>query len=65
MPQAASPATARHNLKRDILEITQEKPNKSKQNSLVLFGFIRPNRGFSMGYTESKQSFSSLRQNPL
>jgi hypothetical protein len=32
----------------------QAPPNKSKQNSLVLFGFIRPNRDFSMGYGESK-----------
>jgi hypothetical protein len=32
----------------------QAKPNKFKQNSLDLFGFIRPNRGFSMGYGESK-----------
>jgi hypothetical protein len=29
-------------------------PNKSKQNCLDLFGFIRPIRGFSMGYSESK-----------
>jgi hypothetical protein len=39
-------------------------PNQSKQNQLnpskkawfclVLFGFIRPNRDFSMGYGESK-----------
>src|SRR5271155_3216084 len=29
-------------------------PNKSKQNSLDLFGFIRLNRDFSMGYGESK-----------
>jgi hypothetical protein len=28
-------------------------PNKSKQNFLVLFGFIRQNRDFSMGYSES------------
>jgi hypothetical protein len=27
----------------------QAKPNKTKQNSLDLLGFIRPNRGFSMG----------------
>jgi hypothetical protein len=32
----------------------QAKPNKSKQNFLFLFGFIRPNRAFSMGYGESK-----------
>jgi hypothetical protein len=32
----------------------QALPNKTKQNSLVLFGFIRPNRDFSMGYAESK-----------
>src|ERR1700722_10274814 len=28
----------------------QEKPNKTKQKSLDLFGFIRPNQGFSRGY---------------
>jgi hypothetical protein len=32
----------------------QAKPNKSKQKSLDLHGFIRPNRDFSMGYEESK-----------
>jgi hypothetical protein len=32
----------------------QMRPNKSKQNSLDLFGFIRSNRGFSMGYEQSK-----------
>jgi hypothetical protein len=32
----------------------QATPNKTKQNSLVLFGFIRPNRDFSMSYDESK-----------
>jgi hypothetical protein len=32
----------------------QAKPNKTKQFSLVLFGFIRPNQAFSMGYGESK-----------
>jgi hypothetical protein len=32
----------------------QIKPNKTKQNGLDFLGFIRPNRGFSMGYTESK-----------
>jgi hypothetical protein len=32
----------------------QTNPSKTKQNSLVLFGFIRPNRDFSMGYSESK-----------
>jgi hypothetical protein len=32
----------------------QATPNKTKQNSLVLFGFIRQNRDFSMGYSESK-----------
>jgi hypothetical protein len=30
------------------------KPNKTKQNSLVLFGFIRPNLGFPTSYSESK-----------
>jgi hypothetical protein len=32
----------------------QIKPNKTKQNRLDLLGFIRPNRGSSMGYGESK-----------
>jgi hypothetical protein len=35
----------------------QAKPNKSKQNSLDLFGFARPNRDFSKGYGQSKQQF--------
>jgi hypothetical protein len=30
-------------------------PNRTKQNCLVLLGFIRPNRDFSTGYGESKQ----------
>jgi hypothetical protein len=29
-------------------------PSKTKQNGLDLFGFIRPIRDFSMGYSESK-----------
>jgi hypothetical protein len=32
----------------------QAQPNKSKQKCLDLFGFIRPNRDFSMGYGDSK-----------
>jgi hypothetical protein len=32
----------------------QAQPNKTKQKSLDLLGFIRPNRDFSMGYGESK-----------
>jgi hypothetical protein len=44
-PQARRPNKSKQN------QIT---PNKSKQNCLVLFGFIRPNRDFSMGYNESK-----------
>jgi hypothetical protein len=32
----------------------QAKPNKTKQNSLHLLGFIRPDWGFSMRYGESK-----------
>jgi hypothetical protein len=32
----------------------QATPNKTKLNSLDLLGVIRPNRGFSMGYSESK-----------
>jgi hypothetical protein len=29
-------------------------PSKTKQKSLDFLGFIRPNRGFSMGYSDSK-----------
>jgi hypothetical protein len=32
----------------------QASPNNSKQKSLDLLGFIRPNRDFSMTYSESK-----------
>jgi len=32
----------------------QIKPNKTKENSLDLLGFIRPNWDFSMGYSGSK-----------
>jgi hypothetical protein len=32
----------------------QIKPNKSKQKSLHLLGFIRPNQAFSMGYDGKK-----------
>jgi hypothetical protein len=32
----------------------QIRPNKTKQNSLDLLGFIRPNWDFSMGYGDSK-----------
>jgi hypothetical protein len=32
----------------------QAKPNRTKQNSFDLLGFIRANRDFSMGYGESK-----------
>jgi hypothetical protein len=32
----------------------QIKPNETKQNCLVSFGFIRPKQDFSMGYNESK-----------
>jgi hypothetical protein len=33
----------------------QAKPNKTKQKSLDFLGFIRPNRGFSMGYDEKNK----------
>jgi hypothetical protein len=33
---------------------TKPHQNRTKQNRLVLFGFIRPNWAFSMGYDESK-----------
>jgi hypothetical protein len=32
----------------------QIKTNKNKQIGLYFLGFIRPSRGFSKGYTESK-----------
>jgi hypothetical protein len=32
----------------------QINPSKTKQKSLDLLGFIRPNRDFSRGYSESK-----------
>jgi hypothetical protein len=35
-------------------KLVQAKPNKSKQKRLDLFGFIRPNPNFSMGYGDSK-----------
>jgi hypothetical protein len=35
--------------------VSQTIPSKTKQNCLVLLGFIRPNRDFSMGYGDSKQ----------
>jgi hypothetical protein len=38
----------------------QTNPNKSKENSLAFFGFIWWNRGFSMGYGESKSSVFAL-----
>jgi hypothetical protein len=39
---------------RVISKQIQAEPNKTKQNSLDLFGFIPPNWDFSMGYGESK-----------
>jgi hypothetical protein len=48
------PASAKrpeYNHRANSLQIN---PNKTKQNCLDLLGFIRPNRGFSMGYGESK-----------
>jgi hypothetical protein len=33
----------------------QANPNKTKQNCLDLFGFIRPNRDFSMGYARKNK----------
>jgi hypothetical protein len=35
-------------------EQIQGKPNKTKEKSLDFLGFPWPNRGFSMGYSESK-----------
>jgi hypothetical protein len=49
-PASRNPAPSRGLAAKQI----QEKPNKSKQNRLDLLGFIRPNQGFSMGYSESK-----------
>jgi len=41
-------------LARPAAKQIQGKPNKSKQNSLDLLGFIRPNPDLSMGYGDSK-----------
>jgi hypothetical protein len=38
----------------------QSTPNKSKQNCLDLFGFIRPNRDFSTGYGGKNKKISPL-----
>jgi len=40
-----------HNLEAKPAQIN---PSKTKEKGLDLLGFIRPNRGFSMGYGESK-----------
>jgi hypothetical protein len=40
--------------KRVAAKRVQARPNKSKQKRLDLFGLIRPNRDFSMGYGHSK-----------
>jgi hypothetical protein len=40
--------------RRGALKPIQAGPNKSNQKGLDLFGFIRPNRDFSMGYGKSK-----------
>jgi hypothetical protein len=41
------PQGAKYNLGANSV---QANPNKTKQKSLDFLGFIRPNRGFSMGY---------------
>jgi hypothetical protein len=46
-----SPREAGFNLRANFVQIN---PNKTKQKSLDFLGFIRPNRGFSTGYGESK-----------
>jgi hypothetical protein len=43
----------------------QAKPNKTKQKSLDLLGFLWSNRGFSMGYGESKGNFFQDRRRSL
>jgi hypothetical protein len=45
------PAGRKYNLKASAF---QANPSKTKQKSLDLLGFIRPNRGFSRVYSESK-----------
>jgi hypothetical protein len=37
----------------------QANPNKTKQKSLDLLGFIRPNRDFSMGYEQKNKKIDS------
>jgi hypothetical protein len=44
----------------NLTKPVQARPNKSKQKRLDLFGFIRPNRDFSMGYDDSKQKILLL-----
>jgi hypothetical protein len=44
----------KRSLRRRRAKQIQAKPNKFKQKGLDLLGFIRPNRDFSMGYSESK-----------
>jgi len=40
--------------RRCATKLIQAEPSKSKQKRLDLLGFIRPNRDFSMGYSDSK-----------
>jgi hypothetical protein len=46
------PAGGKYNLRANSIQIN---PSKTKQNYLVLLGFIRPNRDFSMGYGEKNK----------
>jgi hypothetical protein len=50
-PRPNRPAERKYNLKANA---SQANPSKTKQKSLDLLGFIRPNQDFSRGYSESK-----------
>jgi hypothetical protein len=55
------PARGRRSPPRPIYpKPNQARPNKTKQNCLDLFGFIRPNPAFSKAYSESKLNFFPL-----
>jgi hypothetical protein len=44
-----------------LAQQNQAEPNKTKQNTLVLFGFIRPNRGLQrVTANPNKKTFPSL-----
>jgi hypothetical protein len=56
-PQSAERITSRGFNRR--ARSAQARPNKTKQKSLDLLGFIRPNRFFSMRYGESNKKIDS------